>query len=120
MQVAMASLSYAEQGRGGAPAFSAFDRLSPEAVVNSWKRMNGNAVPDGEPYVAAASFRDALEAERMAGALAAYGRAEIEKTEIDGVMWYGVNLRSDGRTSLDDLLRVAWSHGAPDAIAVRD
>jgi rare lipoprotein A len=56
----------------------------------------------------------------MAGALAAYGRAEIEKTEIDGVMWYGVNLRSDGRTSLDDLLRVAWSHGAPDAIAVRD
>jgi hypothetical protein len=35
MQVVMASLSYAEEGRGGASAFSAFDeRLQTEQVLN--------------------------------------------------------------------------------------
>ena len=76
--------------------------------------------PAGEPYVAAASFTDAGEADRLAKTLAAYGRTEIEKTEIDGTMWYGVNLRNDGRISIDDMLQAAWSHGAPDAIAIRD
>ena len=74
----------------------------------------------GEPYVAAASFTEAGEADRLAKTLAAYGRTEIEKTEIDGTMWYGVNLRNDGRVSIDDMLQAAWSHGAPDAIAIRD
>jgi rare lipoprotein A len=74
----------------------------------------------GEPYVAAGSFTTETEAKELAETLAAYGTTEIEKTEIDGTTWYGVNLVADGRSSIDDLLRAAWSHGAPDAITVRD
>jgi rare lipoprotein A len=118
VQVALASLSYAEERKqGAASAFAGFDQ---DAVLQSWKRMNNGIIPLGEPYVAAASFTDAGEADRLAKTLAAYGRTEIEKTEIDGTMWYGVNLRNDGRASIDDMLEAAWSHGAPDAIAIRD
>ena len=58
--------------------------------------------------------------DRLAERLAAFGKVEIEKTEIDGAMWYGVNLIGDGRVSTDELLEAAWTHGAPDAITVRD
>ena len=121
VQVALASLSYAEERKqGAASAFAGFDGLNQDAVLQSWKRMNNGIIPSGEPYVASASFTDAGEADRLAKTLAAYGRTEIEKTEIDGTMWYGVNLRNDGRVSIDDMLQAAWSHGAPDAIAIRD
>jgi rare lipoprotein A len=120
-QIQVASLSYAgDEKFGTASAFAAFGGLNPDAVLQSWKRMNNGIVPAGEPYVAAASFTDATEADRLAETLAAYGQIEIEKTEIDGTMWYGVNLKNDGRSSIDDLLEAAWSHGAPDAIAIRD
>jgi len=120
-EVQVASLFYAEDKKVGAPsAFSAFDGMDANAVVRSWKRMNGDVAATGDSYVAAASFTDAGEAEKLAAELASYGRTEIERTEIDGAMWYGVNLRSDGRTSIDGLLKAAWSHGAPDAITVRD
>ncbi len=56
----------------------------------------------------------------LAAKLAAFGRTEIEQTEIDGTVWYGVNLLSDGRSSIDDLLEAAWMHGAPDASTVRE
>lgn len=119
MQLAMASLSYAPaQGRGS--AFSAFDGPGSEDVVQSWKRMNENFVPDGEPYIAAASFTNPAHAEKLANVLARYGKAQVETTEIDGAVWYGVNLRSDGRASYDDMLRAAWSHGAAEAILIRD
>ena len=38
----------------------------PDAVLQSWKRMNNGIIPSGEPYVAAASFTDAGEADRLA------------------------------------------------------
>ena len=118
---AVASLSYADDGRpASAAAFAALDRLNAEAVVNSWKRMNEGLAPAGQPYVAAASFTSADEANNLAKALAPFGQTEIEKTEIDGTMWYGVNLRADGAVSIDSLLEAAWAHGAPDAIAIRD
>ncbi|MCX7304580.1 MAG: septal ring lytic transglycosylase RlpA family protein [Hyphomicrobiales bacterium] len=118
---AVASLSYADEARpANAAAFAALDRLNAEAVVRSWKHMNGGLAPSGEPYVAAASFTNADDANDLARTLAPYGQTEIETTEIDGTMWYGVNLRADGGVSIDDLLKAAWSHGAPDAIAVRD
>ena len=119
VQVAMASLSYAEDSKPGASAFAGFDGLDADSVVRSWKRMNGNAAA-AEPYIAAGSFTDEGEAKKLAETLAAFGRTEIEATEIDGTIWYGVNLRGDGRSSIDDLLQTAWSHGAPDAITVRD
>ena len=119
VQVAMASLSYAEDGRAGAAAFATFDRLGTDA--RSWKGIDGDAAASPvEPYIAAASFTEEGEARKLVKALAAFGKAEIEATEIDGAVWYGVNLRSDGRSPIDSLLRAAWSHGAPDAITVRD
>ena len=80
--------------------------------------MNGDVAARG-PYIAAGSFTSEDEARKLASTLAAFGKTEIEATEIDGVMWYGVNLIGNGR-SIDDLLQAAWSHGAPDAITVRD
>jgi rare lipoprotein A len=119
MQVAMASLSYAADGKSGAAsAFASFDELDAAAVVRSWKRMNGDVAARG-PYIAAGSFTSEGEARKLASTLATFGKTEIEATEIDGVMWYGVNLIGNGR-SIDDLLQAAWSHGAPDAITVRD
>jgi len=112
----VASLGYAPTQHGSS-AFAAFDGTE---VVQSWKRMNESFVPDGEPYIAAASFTDPSQAEKLAGALAKYGKAQVETTEIDGAVWYGVNLRSDGRSSYDDMLRAAWSHGAAEAILIRD
>ena len=119
VQVAMASLSYAQDSKPAASAFAGFDGLDADSVVRSWKHMNGNATA-AEPYIAAGSFTEESEAKKLAGTLAAFGRTEIEATEIDGAMWYGVNLRGDGRSSIDELLEAAWSHGAPDAITVRD
>jgi rare lipoprotein A len=123
VQVAMASLSYANDGKSGASqAFAAFDGLDADAVLRSWKRMNGDAaaINAREPYIAAGSFTEEGEARKLAQALASFGKTEIEATEIDGATWYGVNLIGDGRSSIDDLLKAAWSHGAPDAITVRD
>jgi rare lipoprotein A len=124
VQVAMASLSYAgDEKFSTASAFAAFDGLSPDSILRSWKRMNGDAAAAGpvrEPYIAAGSFTGEDEAKKLADTLAAFGRTEIEKTEIDGTVWYGVNLIGDGGSSIDDLLEAAWSHGAPDAITVRD
>jgi rare lipoprotein A len=114
----MASLGYAETGKSGAAAFAAFGGLDADSVVRSWKRMNGTAAT--EPYIAAGSFTNEAEARKLAETLAAFGKTEIEATEVDGAMWYGVNLRGDGRASIDGLLQAAWSHGAPDAITVRD
>ena len=45
---------------------------------------------------------------------------EIDQAKLDGKDWYSVNLYQDGRMSLDNMLEAAWSHGAPDAFAVRD
>lgn len=119
-QIAMASLSYAQEG--SASAGGAFSRLGldSDAVVQSWKRMNDNIVPEGQAYVAAGSFTNVAEAERLAEALRSYGKIVIEKAQVDGKVWFGVNLFAEGGRSLDDLLLVAWSHGAPNAIAIRD
>ncbi|MBU0582715.1 MAG: septal ring lytic transglycosylase RlpA family protein [Alphaproteobacteria bacterium] len=121
---AMASLSYAQSTPSRAStAFAALESqgLTPDAVVRSWKRMNDGAPgTPAEPYIAAGSFTLEAEAEQLARTLAAFGRTEIETSEIDGTLWYGVNLRPDGRGSLDDLLQSAWQSGASDAITVRD
>lgn len=118
---AMASLSYAdERVERAATAFASLEsRLSPAAVVDSWKRANpaGNAADD---YVAVGSFDNEGAATRIAKDLAGFGKVEVEKSMLDGRDWYSVNLYPDGHGDVDALLQAAWSHGAPDALAVRD
>ena len=118
---AMASLSYADERVGRADVFAAFEGagMSPSDILQSWKKSNSTS-PAVADYVAAGSFDDAAEAKRVAAALKAFGRTEIQRTELDGDDWYAVNVYPDGHGSVDDLLKAAWSHGAPDALVVRD
>ncbi|MER8750984.1 septal ring lytic transglycosylase RlpA family protein [Mesorhizobium sp. M1050] len=117
---AVASLSYAdERVERASNAFAALggDGMSPADVLQSWKRQPQGSATD---YVAAGSFEDVAEAKRIAAQLAAFGKIEIQRSELDGEDWYSVNLYPDGHSNLDDLLQAAWSHGAPDALAVRN
>ena len=79
------------------------------------RRRDGDA-----SYVAAGTFADRLEADRIAAVLAKSGRVSVEKSQDAEGVWYSVEVRSDGRRSLDDILEAAWMNGASDAITVRD
>jgi len=119
---AVASLSYADERVGEATqAFAALDgTMTSDDVVRAWKRVNPDADAAASPdYVAAGSFQSAGEAQAIAAQLGRYGRVEIERSTLGGSDWYSVNLYPDGHGDLDDLLRAAWAHGAPDALAVR-
>ncbi|MCG7503693.1 septal ring lytic transglycosylase RlpA family protein [Mesorhizobium retamae] len=111
----MASLNYAaERSERSAAAFAALE--GPAAALGNWKLPEDPS----DDYVAAGTFDDAKQAKQVAAALKAYGRVEIDQAKLDGKDWYSVNLYQDGRMSLDNMLEAAWSHGAPDAFAVRD
>jgi rare lipoprotein A len=119
---AVASLSYADERVNRADVFAALDAsgMSPADILRSWKKSNPQATPPASDYVAAGSFDDAAEAKRVAAALKPFGRTEIQRTELEGNDWYAVNVYPDGHGSIDDLLQAAWSHGAPDALVVRN
>ncbi|MFI0849525.1 septal ring lytic transglycosylase RlpA family protein [Mesorhizobium sp. IMUNJ 23232] len=123
-QMAMATMSYAPGGDTSvARAFDALEGTrSTAADAASWKQpdADGTTKASGEPFVAAGTFTDKGEAERVEQALASFGRTTFEASTADGQAVYSVNLYEDGRNSLDDLLEAAWDNGAPDAIAVRD
>jgi rare lipoprotein A len=70
--------------------------------------------------VAAGAFDSEAEAKGVAQALAAFGRTEIEISIADGQTWYELNVRPDGRASVDAILETAWKNGAPDALTVRE
>ncbi|TIT36008.1 MAG: septal ring lytic transglycosylase RlpA family protein [Mesorhizobium sp.] len=119
---AMASLSYADERVHRADVFAALDDsgMSPADILRSWKKTDRQATPSSSDYVAAGTFDDATEAKRVASALKSFGRIEIQRSDLDGNDWYAVNLYPDGHGDLDELLKAAWSHGAPDALVVRD
>jgi rare lipoprotein A len=119
---AMASLSYADERVRRADVFAAMDDsgMSPADILRSWKKSSPKAAPSGSAYVAAGTFDNAAEAKSVAAALKPFGRIEIQRSDLDGNDWYAVNLYPDGHGGVDDLLQAAWSHGAPDALAVRD
>ncbi|TIT73458.1 MAG: septal ring lytic transglycosylase RlpA family protein, partial [Mesorhizobium sp.] len=119
---AMASLSYADERVNRADVFAALDGsgMSPADILQSWKKSNPQGQAPASDYVAAGSFDDAAEAKRVAAALEQFGRTEIQRTELDGNDWYAVNVYPDGHGSIDDMLQAAWSHGAPDALVVRN
>jgi len=95
------------------------DGLSPADLLQSWKRQAPSAGSPAE-YVAAGSFEDATEAQRVATQLSGFGKTEIQRSELDGEDWYSVNVYPDGHSGLDEILQAAWSHGAPDALVVRN
>ncbi len=68
--------------------------LIADAVLQSWKRMNGGmtAPPASGPTSRRALSRARARRKCWLQTLAAFGRTEIEQTEIDGTVWYGVNL----------------------------
>ncbi|MDX8496894.1 septal ring lytic transglycosylase RlpA family protein [Mesorhizobium sp. VK4C] len=119
---ATASLSYADERVNRADVFAALDGsgMSPADILQSWKKSNRQEQAPASDYVAAGSFEDAAEAKRVAAALEPFGKTEIQRTELDGDDWYAVNVYPDGHGSIDDLLQAAWSHGAPDALVVRN
>ena len=119
---AMASLSYADERVQRADVFAALNDsgMSPADILRSWKKSNPHASPANSDYVAAGTFGEATEAKRVAAALEPFGRIEIQRSNLDGNDWYAVNLYPDGHDGVDELLQAAWTHGAPDALAVRD
>ncbi|QKD03881.1 septal ring lytic transglycosylase RlpA family protein [Mesorhizobium loti] len=119
---AMASLSYADERVRRGDVFAALDDsgMSPADILRSWKKSSPQASPSNADYVAAGTFDNAAEAKRVAAALEPFGRTEIQRSDLDGNDWYAVNLYPDGHGGLDELLQAAWSHGAPDALAVRN
>lgn len=123
---AIATLSYADERikrAVGAFAKLGTARMTPADVTASWKRLNpavsSDAVPAGD-YVAAGSFENAADAMRVAEQLRPFGKVEVQKAELDGKTWHSVNLYSDGHAGLDAMLQAAWTHGAPDALVVRN
>ncbi|TJV02810.1 MAG: septal ring lytic transglycosylase RlpA family protein [Mesorhizobium sp.] len=119
---AVASLSYANERVQRADVFAALDDsgMSPADILRSWKKSNPQASPSSSDYVAAGTFDDAAEAKRVAAALQPFGRTEVQRSDLDGNDWYAVNLYPNGHGGLDEMLQAAWSHGAPDALAVRN
>jgi rare lipoprotein A len=113
-QIALAAMSYAPLPKSSSEAFDAFDGAQAASLGS------GLAEQVGEPFVAAGTYTDKSEAERVSAELAAFGRTVVETSVEEGEQLYSVNVYEDGRNSIDDLLQAAWQHGAPDAIAIRD
>ncbi len=119
---AVASLSYADdRAHRTSDVFAALggDGMSPADLLQSLKRQAPSADSPTE-YVAAGSFEDATEAQSVATQLSGFGKTEIQRSELDGKDWYSVNVYPDGHSGLDEILQAAWSHGAPDALVVRN
>ncbi|WP_292196862.1 septal ring lytic transglycosylase RlpA family protein, partial [Mesorhizobium sp.] len=68
---AMASLSYADERVNHADVFAALDGsgMSPADILQSWKKSNGQEQAPASDYVAAGSFDNAAQANRVAAAL---------------------------------------------------
>jgi rare lipoprotein A len=118
---AMAALSYADERVER--AWGAFTTLEEGGNQNpEWKRADRSdrSTSSADDYVAAGTFETETQARVVASRLSGVGRSEIQQTRRDGKTWYSLNLYPNGQSSLDDILQAAWSHGAPDALAVHD
>ena len=116
-------LAYAnERVSEASKAFAAVDHsgMTANEVVDAWKHehdaaADGPAVASGE-YIMAATFTSMAKAQALSAQLAAFGRTTIQN---DGDS-HSVLLHADGRMPMDDMLRMAWANGAPDAMVVHD
>jgi rare lipoprotein A len=120
-QQVAALMSYADSRvRHAAAPFDALTAGLSEEQLASWRRQNPEAASGRDDYVAAGTFADRAQAERIASLLEGSGRISVERSQDGGGTWYSVEVRSNGTLSLDDILRAAWDSGAPDALVVRD
>ncbi|MFN3548667.1 MAG: septal ring lytic transglycosylase RlpA family protein [Mesorhizobium sp.] len=122
--VRLAALSYAdERVARSADPFGAFDNgMTPAQIVAAWERGRraASAASVSGPYVAVGTFDDRAGAEALARGLSSVGDVELAAEPDGGTTWYTIALRSDGRASLDGMLRAAWAAGAVDAMIVRE
>jgi rare lipoprotein A len=124
-QLALATMSYSDERISSAVnAFAALDgtRMSANDVAQSWKRLNPNQRPPDAfvAYIAVGTFHSKDEADRLSRTLSSVGKTTVDQSADGGDRLYTVNLYSDGRNSLDDMLETAWSNGAPDAMTIRN
>lgn len=123
---AVATLSYADERierAAGAFAVLETSRMTAADVQASWKRLNSSTITDtseSRDYVAAGTFDNPNEAIRVADHLKAFGKVEVQRVELDGKRWHSVSLYQDGKAGLDTMLQAAWTHGATDALVVRN
>ncbi|MBB2973852.1 rare lipoprotein A [Mesorhizobium sp. RMAD-H1] len=91
--------------------------LSSSAISDAWKKIGMEKARAGEEheYVDAGFFSDKEEADRIAAALAPYGRIQRTNVPTGNGELYGVTVAG----SSDALLKAAWAAGATDAFVVR-
>ena len=122
------ALAYADRRVSrAAAALEAFatERMTPQAVAASWRRVNGDGAPASpaaappiaapSEYVAAGTFATRGAAVAMAASLSDVGLPAIG---ADGGV-FALSIFPDGRAKVDDILRAAWQAGAGDAMTVR-
>jgi rare lipoprotein A len=108
---------------GALDAFAGSQKtMTPADIVASWDRSQPakTSASDEADYVAVGTFASAADSSRQAEYLSAYGRIQVETAKVGARTFYSVNLYPDGRASIDEMLKQAWSHGAGDAMTVRD
>jgi len=115
--VALAAMSYAPQATS--PAARALEGLAGGTPAASAPLPAGGTVA-AAPFIAAGTFADEAAARAVAAALSTFGRVEIGVSIEHGERLVAVTLLPDGRQPVDAMLEAAWTHGAPDAIVVRD
>jgi rare lipoprotein A len=96
--------------------------LSPDAISNSWKRMNPvpQHIASAGEYVDVGLFADWQDAGRVMKALAPFGKAQLSQIASPEGLRLAVVAKADTANNTDALLQAAWKAGADDAFVVRD
>nr|WP_244491067.1 septal ring lytic transglycosylase RlpA family protein [Paramesorhizobium deserti] len=90
--------------------------LTSSAISDAWKKIGVEKANGGiGEYVDAGFFSDRQEADRIAAALAPYGKVQRSNVPTENGELYGVTVAG----SSDALLEAAWAAGATDAFVVR-
>jgi rare lipoprotein A len=113
----------AHSGKAGSPVMSYASGAMVRPAVAALEAFGSTAPmpePAEEAFVAAGTFSDAEQAKAVASALDSLGRTTVKADDATGTTLFSVAVYADGRASLDAVLEAAWSHGAPDAMTVRD
>ena len=85
-------------------------------IIKSWKQQSGNST--GETiYVG--TFADPNQADKLQKTLSKFGRTELQNYQQAGNTVLALTLQPDHGKPVNEILRMAWSSGAPDAMILR-